>query len=58
MEGEQSELEVVIATITVGSALEEADLVVGSFQRAGRDRMVIPVQQSGTMSSQGVGHGS
>jgi hypothetical protein len=44
MEREESEFEVVVAAVAVGSALEEADLIVGAFQGAGGDWVIVPVQ--------------
>lgn len=54
MEGEDSESEVFIVAIAVGSVLEQFDLVVGTFQRAGRDGVVVPGEQAGSMLAQGV----
>ena len=54
MEGEESEFEVVVAAVAIGSALEQADLVVGAFQWAGGDRVVVPVEQADAMAAQGV----
>lgn len=47
-----------LVAVAVGSALEEANFVVGVFQRAGGDRVVVPVQESYAMSAQRVAHGA
>ena len=57
MEREESEFEVIVSSIAVGSSLECSNLVVGAFQRAGGDRVIVPVQESCAMSTQGVAHG-
>ena len=54
MECEESEFEVIVSSIAVGSSLEYSDLVVGAFQRAGGDRVVVPIQEARAMSTQGV----
>ncbi len=48
----------IVATVAVGTALEEADLVVCAFQRAGGDQLVVRVQQADAMSAQRVAHGA
>lgn len=58
VKSQESEFEVVVAAIAVGSALEEADFVVGAFQRAGGDRVIVPIQQADAMASQRMAHGA
>ena len=54
MEGEQSLLEVFVVSVSVGSSLEGADLVVDSFEGSGRERFVVPVEQSGAVGLEGL----
>lgn len=55
MHGEDFEFEEIEVTVTEGSALEELEFVVGSFERAGGDGMVVPIQQAGAVAEEGCG---
>ena len=45
-----------VVSVARGSPLEGTDCVVDLFEGAGRDRLVIPVEQSRAVGLQGLGH--
>ena len=46
VEGEEFLLEVFVVSVAVGSSLQHPDVVVDAFQRAGRERVVVPVEEA------------
>ena len=56
VQGQDSFLEVFIIAVAVGAALQGSDFVVDPFEWAGRDGVVVPVEESRAMTSQGLGH--
>ena len=55
MEHEEFEFEELEISISVGLSLNEFDFVVGSFEAAGRDRVVVPVEDAFAVGWQGAG---
>ena len=55
MDGEYLQLEEFLVAVAVGLPLHGLDLVVGAFQRAGGDAVVIPGQEAGAVELQGLG---
>ena len=45
-----------VVSVAIGSPLEGTDCVVDPFEGSGRDRFVIPVEQSRAVGLQGLGH--
>ncbi len=45
VQGQEAFFEVFIVAIAVGASLNRSDFVVDPFQRAGRDRVVVPVEE-------------
>ena len=56
VQGQASLLQVFVVSIAVGSSLQRSDRVVDAFQRAGRDRVVVPVEQTPAVLAEGLGH--
>ena len=56
VEGQEFLFQVFVVTVAVGSALQGADFIVDAFQRAGRERVVGPVEESSAMGAEGLGH--
>jgi hypothetical protein len=56
VEIKDSQSKVFLVSITIGTVLDEFDLVVGAFQRSRRDGMVVPRQQTRTVLSQCLRH--
>ena len=47
---------VLVVAVAVGAALQRPDLVVDAFQRTGRDRILIPIEQAAAVFLQRLGH--
>ena len=56
MECEDTLLEMFIVSVSVGTPLKCADLVVDSFEGAAGNRIDVPVEHSLSMTFEGLGH--
>lgn len=55
MEGEECFYKVLVVSVAVGAALQGPDFVVEAFERAGRERVVVPAQQTSAVRAEGLG---
>ena len=56
MQGQESLLQVFVVAVAVGASLQGSNFVVDAFQRAGRERVVVPVEQTPAVLAVGLGH--
>ena len=56
VEGQEFLLQVVVVSGAVGAALQGADFVVDPFEGAGRECVVVPVEETSAMGAVGLGH--